>query len=79
MICCYYTLVIVVDGAGIDEVMWEYKWEDKDDAEIHGPYSSSEMFKWSEDGYFKAGVFCRKAGTQNQFYSSRRIDFDLYT
>ncbi|XP_045172749.2 CD2 antigen cytoplasmic tail-binding protein 2 homolog [Mercenaria mercenaria] len=67
------------DVLDTDEVMWEYKWEDKDDAEIHGPYSSSEMLKWSEDGYFKAGVYCRKAGTPSQFYTSRRIDFDLYT
>ncbi|XP_060579134.1 CD2 antigen cytoplasmic tail-binding protein 2 homolog isoform X4 [Ruditapes philippinarum] len=67
------------DTVQSNEVMWEYKWEDKDDEEIHGPYLSSEMLKWSEDGYFKAGVFCRKAGTQSQFYTSKRIDFDLYT
>lgn len=62
-----------------DEVMWEYKWEDKDDEEIHGPHTSSEMFTWTEDGYFKTGVYCRKVGTDSQFYSSKRIDFDLYT
>lgn len=62
-----------------DEVMWEYKWEDKDGEEIHGPYSSSEMLKWTEDDYFKDGVYCRKVGSDSQFYSSKRIDFDLYT
>ena len=61
-----------------DEVMWEYKWEEKDE-EIHGPHSSSEMLQWTEDGYFKKGVYCRKVGTDSQFYSSKRIDFDLYT
>ena len=62
-----------------DEVMWEYKWEDKDGEEIHGPYSSSDMLKWTEDDYFKDGVYCRKVGSDSQFYSSKRIDFDLYT
>ncbi|KAL4223007.1 CD2 antigen cytoplasmic tail-binding protein 2 [Mactra antiquata] len=62
-----------------NEVMWEFKWADKEDEEIHGPHSSDEMLKWSEEGFFKSGVFCRKVGTQSQFYSSRRIDFDLYT
>lgn len=61
-----------------DEVKWEYKWEDTDEAEVHGPYTSSEMLKQSEDGSFKTGVYCRKVGTQSQFYTSTRIDFDLY-
>lgn len=72
-------LFLRLDVPNTNEVMWEYRWEDKDDAETHGPYSSSEMLKWSDDGYFKSGVFCRKAGTESHFYSSRRIDFDLYT
>ena len=61
-----------------DEVMWEYKWENKDGAEIYGPYSNSCMISWNDQGYFKDGVFCRKVGSDGSFYNSRRIDFDLY-
>ncbi|XP_013382562.1 CD2 antigen cytoplasmic tail-binding protein 2 homolog [Lingula anatina] len=64
--------------SGADEVMWVFKWEDKDDAEIHGPFSSSQMLKWQEEDYFKDGVLCRKAGESGLFYTSKRIDFDLY-
>ena len=62
-----------------DEVMWEYKWENKDDVEIYGPYSNSCMDSWKEQGFFKDGVFCRKVGSEGSFYSSKRIDFDLYS
>lgn len=62
-----------------DEVMWLYKWENTDDAEIHGPYSSTQMLQWTEEDYFPDGVFCKKVNAEGQFYSSKRIDFDLYT
>ena len=62
-----------------NEVKWEYKWEDKEQAEVHGPHTSKEMFEWQEAGFFQAGVFCRKVGTDGPFYSSKRIDFELYT
>nr|ACO10259.1 CD2 antigen cytoplasmic tail-binding protein 2 [Caligus rogercresseyi] len=62
-----------------DEVSWEFKWEDKEDAEIHGPHSSKEMLEWQESGFFENGVFARKVGTDSSFSSSRRIDFELYT
>ncbi|XP_046568238.1 CD2 antigen cytoplasmic tail-binding protein 2 homolog [Haliotis rubra] len=62
------------------EVKWEYKWEDTDSATIHGPFNSTQMLKWSDDGFFKNGAYCRKVGAANaQFYNTRRIDFDLYT
>ncbi|KAK3083991.1 hypothetical protein FSP39_006385 [Pinctada imbricata] len=61
-----------------DAVMWEYKWEDKDDAEIHGPFTSSQMLQWSEEDYFPKGVYVRKTNKDAQFYNSRRIDFELY-
>ncbi|KAH3876852.1 CD2 antigen cytoplasmic tail-binding protein 2 homolog [Dreissena polymorpha] len=61
------------------EVMWEYRWEDKDSEEVHGPFTSTQMNDWQEEGFFKGGVYCRKVGTSSQFYSSKRIDFDLYT
>lgn len=62
------------------EEMWEYKWEDKSDAEIHGPFTSLQMLEWTEENYFPDGVFVRKTSSapDGAFYSSRRIDFELY-
>ena len=60
------------------EVTWEYKWKQEDTA-IHGPFSSSEMLAWTNEDFFKAGVLVRKVGSGGDFYSSTRIDFDLYT
>ena len=62
----------------IDEVMWEYKWEQSDDAQLYGPYSNSCMISWKEQGFFKDGVLCRKIGSTGSFYNSKRLDFDLY-
>ena len=62
----------------VDEVMWEYKWEQSDDAQLYGPYSNSCMISWKEQGFFKDGVLCRKIGSTGSFYNSRRLDFDLY-
>ena len=28
-----------------DEVSWEFRWEQSDSAEIHGPHTSTEMLK----------------------------------
>ena len=61
-------------------VCWEYKWDQKEDSKIHGPFSSEEMAEWVEDNYFPEGVFVRKAGVlEAAFYSSKRVDFELYT
>lgn len=61
------------------EVMWEYKWKTEDE-EIHGPFTSAQMLQWSEEDYFPDGVYVRKtSNTDGPFYSSKRIDFDLYT
>ncbi|XP_070703829.1 CD2 antigen cytoplasmic tail-binding protein 2 [Pempheris klunzingeri] len=63
-----------------DEVMWEYKWENKDDSEIYGPFTSQQMQDWVDEGYFSSGVYCRRKDQDGaQFYNSRRLDFDLYT
>ncbi|KAL5016861.1 hypothetical protein ScPMuIL_006450 [Solemya velum] len=62
-----------------DEVMWEYKWEQTDDAEVHGPFTSTQMLNWVEEDFFPDGVYVRKTSQTGQFYSSKRIDFDLYT
>ncbi|XP_074854522.1 CD2 antigen cytoplasmic tail-binding protein 2 [Carettochelys insculpta] len=62
------------------EVMWEYKWENTNGAELYGPFSSSQMQEWVNQGYFEDGVYCRKAdNSEGQFYNSKRVDFDLYT
>ncbi|XP_045625660.2 CD2 antigen cytoplasmic tail-binding protein 2 homolog [Procambarus clarkii] len=64
----------------VAKITWELRWEDKDDAEIHGPFSNEKMLQWQESGYFKNGAYVRKTCEQGQsWYSTRRIDFDLYT
>ncbi|XP_077996315.1 CD2 antigen cytoplasmic tail-binding protein 2-like [Glandiceps talaboti] len=60
-----------------DITYWEYKWEEKDDSELYGPYSSEQMQEWVEQGYFENPSWVRRIGTQ-QFYNCKRIDFDLY-
>lgn len=63
-----------------DEVMWEYKWENKDNSEVYGPFTSQQMQDWVDEGYFSSGVYCRRVDQEgSQFYSSKRLDFELYT
>lgn len=59
------------------ELKWEFKWNQNDD-EISGPHTTEQMQKWSSEGYFKTGVWVRKQGEDSQFYTSNRIDFELY-
>lgn len=59
------------------ELKWEFKWKQTDE-EVQGPYSTEKMLSWSTGDYFKDGVFVRKVGENTNFYSSNRIDFDLY-
>ncbi len=54
------------------------EWENTEDAEIHGPHSSTKMLKWQESGFFDKGMFCRKVGESSSFLDGKRIDFDLY-
>ena len=61
-----------------DKVYWEYKWENKDDADIYGPYQSEQMENWTNQDYFQDGVWVRKVGSGQNFYTSKRIDFSLY-
>lgn len=61
-----------------NEVKWEFKWSQDDKAEISGPHSTDQMQKWASEGHFKTGVWARKHGEDSQFYSSNRIDFELY-
>ena len=62
----------------VSGVQWEFKAENTDDAEIKGPFTSSQMIGWSDDGTFGSGVFCRKYKSGGQFYNSARLDFDIY-
>ncbi|XP_016092020.1 CD2 antigen cytoplasmic tail-binding protein 2-like [Sinocyclocheilus grahami] len=63
-----------------DVVMWEYKWDNEENSELYGPFSSQQMQDWVDEGYFKDGVYCRKIDQEHApFYNSKRIDFELYT
>lgn len=72
-------------SASVDnEVYWQYKWDNDKKSELFGPFSSSEMLDWTDQGYFKDGVLVRKLVNKStegegQFYNSKRIDFELYT
>ncbi|XP_018430982.1 PREDICTED: CD2 antigen cytoplasmic tail-binding protein 2 [Nanorana parkeri] len=67
------------ESPGMEEVLWEYRWENKDKAELYGPFTSPQMQEWVDQGYFPNGVYCRRVNsTGDQFYNSQRVDFDLY-
>ncbi|XP_060644618.1 LOW QUALITY PROTEIN: CD2 antigen cytoplasmic tail-binding protein 2 homolog [Drosophila nasuta] len=65
------------DEPKTNEIKWEFKWKQADE-NIQGPYSTETMLNWSTGDYFKDGVYVRKVGENSSFYSSNRIDFDLY-
>ncbi|TKS92295.1 CD2 antigen cytoplasmic tail-binding protein 2 [Collichthys lucidus] len=68
------------DGRVNTEVMWEYKWENEDNSEVYGPFTSQQMQDWVDEGYFSSGVYCRRKDQEGtQFYNSKRLDFELYT
>ena len=58
-------------------VMFEFKWENADGAPLHTA-SAAQMHEWSEQGYFKSGVFCRQVKKGGEFHNSRRMDFELF-
>jgi len=62
-----------------DDVLWEYKWDNEEGSELYGPFSSQQMQDWVDEGYFKDGVYCRRADQEgSQFYNSKRLDFEIY-
>lgn len=61
----------------VDDILWEFKWNQSDD-EVHTGFSSAQMQQWVSEGYFKDGVFVRKCGQDAAFNTSSRIDFELY-
>lgn len=60
-----------------DELMWEYKITQDDNGPFFGPYTTLQMQEKVDNGDFKGNVFCRKIG-EDRWYSSSRMDFDLY-
>lgn len=58
-------------------LMWEYKLKQEEGEKVLGPFTTEQMSKKVENGDFKENVFVRKIGDE-RFYSSARIDFDLY-
>jgi len=67
------------ETAASSQVQWQFKWENSDSAEVHGPHSTEEMQHWVDQGYFEPnGVWVRRVGQTGEFHSSRRIDFDIY-
>lgn len=68
------------ESAKDDEVYWQYKWENTKSATVYGPYSSTYMLIWNQQGCFGDGVWVRKIDeNEGPFYNSKRIDFELYT
>lgn len=66
------------NGSEKQPLMWEFKWNAEDD-KILGPHSTAQMIKWAREKYFKDGVMVRKCGgDDSRFYTSNRIDFELY-
>lgn len=59
------------------ELQWEYKLK-PEDTQLHGPFSTEQMQKWVDEGFFKETVQVRKVGSGTQFFSSNRVDFELY-
>ncbi len=58
-------------------MQWEYRLQNEDAADIHGPASSQEMMKLQDDGAFDKGAWARRIGT-TAFYTVARIDFELF-
>lgn len=66
------------DEDRVDEVTWEFKWSQNENAEIYGPHSTEQMYAWAKEGYFKNGAWVRRTGQTSQFYNATRVDFELY-
>lgn len=59
-----------------------YRLENTEDSKLFGPFTTQQMVEMSDKGEFKdSGVWCRKLddSSNNAFYNSKRIDFDLYS
>ncbi|XP_063847944.1 CD2 antigen cytoplasmic tail-binding protein 2 homolog isoform X1 [Scylla paramamosain] len=64
----------------VEKVSWEIRWEDKEDAEVHGPFPNEKMLQWQESGYFDKVAYVRRVSDRARtWYSTKRIDFELYS
>lgn len=36
--------------SALDEVQWEFKWENKGDASMYGPFGTRQMSDWKDEG-----------------------------
>ncbi|CAF2634990.1 unnamed protein product [Rotaria sp. Silwood2] len=61
------------------EVLWEYTTDGNSTENLQGPFTTEQMVRLinTEGKLDKNKVLCRRIGTE-QFYSIKRIDFDLY-
>ena len=39
-----------------DEVTWEYRWDNSEEAELHGPFTSTQMQEWAETGWVEPSM-----------------------
>lgn len=63
----------------LDQVMWEYRTENKPESELYGPYTSQQMCEWQQQGSLSNGCWARRIlpnGDRSTFYDSKRIEFD---
>lgn len=61
-------------------IMWNLKYSESPEAVMDGPFSTSQLQKWVEEGKFNSTpiVLVRQADRpEGQFYNINRIDFDL--
>lgn len=61
------------------EIRWEYLTDESDLTGLQGPFTTEQMIRLcqTEGKLDQDKVRCRRLGTE-QFYSIKRIDFDLY-
>lgn len=67
------------NNTSTDATLWEYTTDENDKDKLQGPFTTEHMIRLNEtEGKLdKDKVRCRRVGTE-QFYSIKRIDFDLY-
>lgn len=65
--------------AASSATLWEYTTDESSTDKLQGPFTTEQMIRLTdmEGKLDKDKVRCRRVGTE-QFYSIKRIDFDLY-
>lgn len=73
-------LLISIINFSTEKVTWEIRWEDKENAEVHGPFPNEKMLQWQDSGYFDKVAYVRRVSDRaGTWYSTKRIDFELYS